>query len=208
MFSGLNSLWFIMTVIIPGMAFYGTLRVLLGLFDFTATFLDAFDKSETLTISLVIACGILLQVLGIIVECITFKFGPYRHAKAGLTEEWENMEPSQKKENENVGKQYVWDRRYYVISMMNEGNDSEVERILAQFFMSHNISIAMVIHSIWVIVCVVRLGGVITFGHQITSVIVIILTLLSFYIPYNRFKQSSDVLFEFYLKNEEEDITL
>lgn len=57
MFTGLNSLWFIMTVVIPGMVFYGTLRVLLGLFGMSATFLVAFDNAEALTICLILACA-------------------------------------------------------------------------------------------------------------------------------------------------------
>jgi hypothetical protein len=192
-----------MTVVIPGMVFYGTLRVLLGLFGISSTLLVAFDKSETLTISLILACGILLQVVGIIVECIAFKYGPYRHAEAGMAERWKKMELGKKKENEKIGKQYVWDRKYDVIATMTEGNETKVEYILAQFFMSHNISIAMMIHTIWILVYVLRSGTVITSGHQLTSVMVIFLTIFSFYIPYNRFNMSSNVLFEFYLKNED-----
>jgi len=208
MISGLNSLWFIMTVIIPGMVSYGTLRVLLGVFGISAKFLETFDNTETLTICLILACGILLQVVGIIVECITFRFGPYRHAKAKQAEEWGDMESSLREENVNVGKQYVWDRRYQVISLMNEEDDSEVDRILAQFFMSHNITIAMVIHSVWIFFYAVSQGSAFTLGYQITLAIVVTLTLLSFFIPHNRFKQSSDVLFEFYLKCEEEGISI
>ena len=208
MFSGLNSLWFIMTVVIPGMVFYGSLRVLMGLFGMGATFLAAFDNAEILTISMILACGILLQVVGIIVECVAFRFGPYRHSRAEETVKWATMELSEKRKNESIGKQYVWDRKYDVIATMTEGNETKVEYILAQFFMSHNVAITMIIHTIWTLIYILRLGTATTPGHQLAFLIVLIITIFSSYIPLNRFNMSSKVLYEFYLKNEESRIIL
>ena len=113
------------------------------------------------------------------------------------------MELSEKRENEGIGKQYVWDRKYDVIATMTEGNETKVEYILAQFFMSHNVAITMVIHTIWTLVYLVRTGAAATPGHRLAFLIVLALTVLSCYIPLNRFNMSSNVLYEFYLTNEE-----
>ncbi|QMU54604.1 MAG: hypothetical protein GKS07_06770 [Nitrosopumilus sp.] len=70
--------------------------------------------------------------------------------------------------------------------------------------MSHNIAVGMVIHLIWVIAFSLWIG--ITMpeevfeNFEITIIVLSIITVLSIYIPINRFHNSSRSLYAFYRK--------
>ncbi len=169
------------------------------------------QQEEILTIGIMIASGIVIQLVGIVMEDIAFRIGPYKHynrdkAKEFKKEDFLKIEESAKNSNEKkkLGLQYVWEKKYEILATWTDRNQSQIEYRLAQFFMSHNIAVGMVIHLIWVIAFSLWIG--ITMpeevfeNFEITIIVLSIITVLSIYIPINRFHNSSRSLYAFYRK--------
>ena len=169
------------------------------------------QQEEILTIGIMIASGIVIQLVGIVMEDIAYRIGPYKHynrdkAKEFKKEDFLDIEECAKNNDEKkkLGLQYVWEKKYEILATWTDRDQSQIEYRLAQFFMSHNIAIGMVIHLIWVIVFPLWIGSTMpekifeNFG--ITVVVLSIITALSIYIPINRFRNSSRSLYAFYRK--------
>lgn len=159
---------------VPGIVFYGVFRVLLYSLDINISFLEDIDKSETLSISILFAIMFTLQLFGIAIESLAFRFGPYKH--------------------KNREYQKAFNKRYEIIATMDPQKDYHVERILGQFFMSHNIAVGMTINLTWVVTylfLIVKRFDVIAI--TILSILLVI-TLFSLYVPCNRFNQSCKAL--------------
>ncbi len=179
------TLWYTLTVIIPGLVLYGSFRVLVGLFEIQLPWLETIDGSVILTVSVVIAIGMLVQVLGIALEDVLFKRGPYKHKK-GFCARCNNHKGSELQD--------AFNRRYEILALFPE-KASRVEYILGQFFMSHNIAIGMTIIISWL---AFKLWGRYSAEFNVLLLIVMVIALgLLWYIPYNRFHMSSDALFVF-----------
>jgi len=170
----IQSLWIILTVMVPGIVSYGTFRILVAVLGIQIPFLDAVDKSEGLSISVVMAIMFTLQFFGITIETIAFKIGPYRH--------------------DNAEYQKAFDKRYEIIATMDPEKDYHVERILGQFYMSHNIAVGMVLNFLWVLSYEYLLLRRLDTVSLVTGDILAVITILALYVPYNRFSQSCEAL--------------
>jgi len=171
---GIQSLWIILTVMVPGIVFYGTFRILLAVLGISFPFVAAIDASEYLSISVIFAIMFTLQIFGIVIETIAFKIGPYKHKDPKYQEAFE--------------------KRYEIIATMDPDKDYHIERIVSQFFMSHNIAVGMVINLLWVIIYEFFILNRFDSSTLIVVFIFSIITLCSLYIPYNRFEQSCKAL--------------
>ncbi len=100
--------------------------------DINVAFLKDIDNSETLSISILFAIMFTLQLFGIAVESLAFRYGPYKH--------------------KNREYQKAFNKRYEIIATMDPQKDYHVERILGQFFMSHNIAVGMTINLTWIVI--------------------------------------------------------
>jgi hypothetical protein len=170
----IQSLWIILTVMVPGIVSYGTFRILVAVLGIQIPFLDAVDKSEGLSISVVMAIMFTLQFFGITIETIAFKIGPYRH--------------------DNAEYQKAFAKRYEIIATMDPEKDYHVERILGQFYMSHNIAVGMVLNFLWVLSYEYLLLRRFDTVSLVTGDILAVITILVLYVPYNRFSQSCQAL--------------
>ena len=116
---GYESLWIILTVMVPGLVFYGCLRFLISYLEVTHLIigplspLATIPQSDTLYLCILFAIMFLLQLFGIATESFFFSEGPYRH-KDKLYQD-------------------AFDKRYIIISKMDPDKDYHVERILANF---------------------------------------------------------------------------
>ena len=171
---GIQSLWIILTVMIPGVVSYGIFRIIISILKIYLPIISNLEQSETTSICVILAIMFLLQLVGITTETIAYRFGPYKHKNKEL--------------------QKAFDKRYEIISKLDPKKDYHVERILGQFFMSHNISIGMIINLIWVIIyefIIVKANDLVTF---MIIICLFIITILSIYVAINRFNQASKVL--------------
>jgi hypothetical protein len=171
---GIQSIWIILTVIIPGLVFYGTLRVLMAIFGISFPFLATIDSSELLTLCILFAIMLTLQVFGITIETIAYEIGPYKH--------------------KNPEYQAAFEKKYEIIATIDPEKRSETVRILSQFFMSHNIAIGMTINLSWVIIyefLVLHRFDPLTI---LVTALLLVITIYAIYIPYNRFNQACKAL--------------
>lgn len=190
---GIQSLWIILTVMVPGLVFYGTFWLICSYLNVLPVLLFL-NQSETTSLAVLFAIMFTLQLFGIATESIFFKYGPYRHRNA----EYQN----------------VFDKRYEIISTMDPEKDYHVERILSQFFMSHNIAVGMTIN-LFLLATFLFSGTRDTLNQGIANmsnltnlignslihergnlvfIIILIITLLAWFVSYNRFFQSCNVL--------------
>ena len=180
----IESLWIILTVILPGIVFYGTFRVLVAVLGISIPFLVTLDEVETLFITVLFAIMFIVQLFGIVLEDVALRFGPYRHTKDLKRNEGVSLKDLQK----------AFDNKYQIIALMDPDKDIHVERCLAQFFMSHNIAVGMGINLLWVsvyeflVLCRFDIITVTTF------VVLLVITLAAMYVPYTRFHNSSKML--------------
>ncbi len=177
-------MWIILTVIIPGLVFYGTFRVLVFILDINIVFLTTLDTVESLLIAVLFALMFIIQMFGIIIEDIAFRFWPYKHTKNIMRNKGVDFEDLQK----------AFDNKYQIIALMDPEKNIHIERCLAQFFMSHNIAVGMGINLLWITVyefAVLFRFDTITI---LTFVILFIITLASIWVPYTRFHHSSRML--------------
>ena len=185
--SQIESLWIILTVLIPGLVFYTTFRILTGILEINMSSLTTIDESNTLFFGIIITLGFMIQFIGISTESLAFKIGPYKCKKPKY--------------------QIAFEKRYEIISMMDPEKNHHVERIVGQFFMSHNIAIGVLINLAWT--AVYLLISVKRFDS--TAIIILsvlsIMSIFSLYVPYNRFKQSCKSLYPHLSKiNKEIDV--
>lgn len=171
----IESLWIILTVLIPAIVFYGTLRILLAVLGIDHPFLGRIDESETLITSILFVTGFTIQFFGIVAEDVAFKFGPYKHKDPKYQE--------------------AFDKRYEIIATMDPEENYHVERILGMFYMSHNIAIGMFFNSLWAVFYAIAIRPE-TVPFVAASAIVIV-TLVSIYIPINRFGISCKILYAY-----------
>jgi len=171
---GIQSLWIILTVMVPGIVFYGTFRIITGVLAINMQFLETIDESQTLSISVLFAIMFTLQMFGIVIETLAFKFGPYRH--------------------KNKEYQKAFNKRYEIIATMDPQKDYHVERILGQFFMSHNIAVGMIINLIWTLIYLFIIDRRFDLLGIATALMLFIITICALYVPYNRFNQSCKAL--------------
>lgn len=171
---GIQSLWIILTVMIPGLVFFGTSGILITLLGINISYLSNITSSETLSISVLFAIMFTLQLFGIATESLAFRFGPYRH-----------KDPEYQK---------AFDMRYEIIATMDPERDYHVERILGQFFMSHNIAVGMVINSIWTVIYSFVIVKRFDLPVIVTASMLLAITSLSLYVSHNRFFQSCKAL--------------
>ena len=75
----IQSLWIVLTVMVPGIVFYGVFRVLVAVLEIDIPFLAVLDSTESLLICVLFAIMFVLQISGIVVESIAFRIGPYKH---------------------------------------------------------------------------------------------------------------------------------
>ncbi len=173
---GIQSLWIILTVIVPGLVFYGTFRILTGVLGVNLPFLAKIDQAgDAVSISILFAVMFTLQFFGITAESLAFKYGPYKH--------------------KNGKYQNAFNKRYEIIATMDPEKDYHVERILGQFFMSHNIAVGMIINLLWTVIYLFIIVKRFDSTAVVTALILLIITVLSVYIPYNRFYQSCKALY-------------
>ncbi len=173
---GIQSLWIILTVMVPGLVFYGTFRILAGVLGISLPFLTGLDKAgDAVSISILFAVMFTLQFFGIATESLAFKYGPYKHKKPEY--------------------QKAFRKRYQIIATMDPAKDYHVERIVAQFFMSHNIAVGMIINFTWTATYLFIVAKRCDRAAVITALALLIVTLFSAYVPYNRFKQSCEALY-------------
>ncbi len=170
----IESLWVILTVIIPGLVFYTMFRILTSILEISLPFLANIEGSETLFFGVIITLGFVIQFFGIVAESLAFKIGPYKHA--------------------NSEYQKAFDNRYEIISMMDPEKDYHVERILGQFFMSHNIAIGILINFGWTVTYLFVIGKRFDSTAIAISSILSVITIFSLYVPCNRFGQSCKAL--------------
>ena len=190
----IESLWIILTVMIPGIVFYGTFRVLVAVLEINIPFLATLDEVETLFIAVLFAIMFILQFFGIVLEDIAFKIGPYKHTKALKRNSWQSPKDLQD----------AFDNKYRIIALIDPDENVHVERCLAQFFMSHNIAVGMGINLLWVIIYeffVLCRFDTITVP---TFVILLATTLAACWVPYTRFHNSSKMLYTCYQHLKEE----
>jgi len=136
-----------------------------------------------------------LQQFGLLMETILSKYGPYIHKEKVY--------------------QDVFLKRYEILSKMDPEKDYHVERMLSQFFMSHNIATGMTINLIWVSVYLFVIARNIpdslkqnvssdvryildsnaVIDHDLAFILLLIITILSWYVSYNRFLVSCNVLY-------------
>jgi hypothetical protein len=192
---GIQSLWIILTVMVPGLVFYGTFW-LISFYLKLSEALSFIDKSETTSLAVLFALMFTLQLFGIATESFFFKFGPYKH--------------------KNREYQSAFDRRYEIISSMDPEKDYHVERILSQFFMSHNIAVGMTINLLLVMAFlfggpedsinqdIINTSNIPNYSlddeasrGNIIFIIILIITMLSWFVSYNRFHQSCNVLYNY-----------
>lgn len=176
-----ESVWIILTVGIPGIIFYTIFRLLTSILEINIPFLTYIDASETLFLSVIITLGFMLQFFGIAAESLAFKIGPYKH--------------------KNSKYQNAFDQRYEIISTMDPEKDSHIERILGQFFMSHNIAIGFLINLGWTLIYLFKIVNRFDFTAIAIVLILFIITIFSLYVPYNRFKQSCKALYAYSSKH-------
>jgi hypothetical protein len=172
---GIQSLWIILTVMVPGLVFYGTFRILIALLGIEISFLEYLDKAgEALSVSVLFSIMFTIQLFGIVTESISFKFGPYKH--------------------KNPKYQLAFEKRYEIIATMDPEKDYHIERILGQFFMSHNIAVGMLINFVWTVIYLFVIKWRFDFPAIATESIFLIVTIFSLYVPFNRFNQSCKAL--------------
>jgi hypothetical protein len=146
----------------------------MDLLGISAPFLAGVDASESLSFGIITTIGFILQFFGIAAESVCFKFGPYKHA--------------------NPEYQKAFDKKYELISLMNPEKDYHVERILGQFFMSHNIAIGMLINLVWTVTYLFGIANRFDSTAVVTTSILFVITIFSLYVPCNRFGQACKVL--------------
>jgi len=170
----IQSLWIMLTVMVPGIVFYGVFRVLVTVLEIDIPFLVVLDSTESLLICVLFAIIFVLQIFGIVVESVAFRIGPYKH--------------------KNPQFQKAFERRYEIIATMDPEKDCHIERIIGQFFMSHNIAVGMVINLCWVIYYEFFILEQFDSATILTVQLLIGVTAASIYIPLNRFLQSCKAL--------------
>ena len=97
---GIQSLWIILTVMVPGLVSYGVFWVLAKYLDIKSLIIGESLESETLYLCLLFAVMFILQLFGIATESLFFEYGPYRH--------------------ENEAYQNAFNNRYIIISKLEE----------------------------------------------------------------------------------------
>jgi len=170
-----QSLWLLLTVFFPGLVFLTVFGLVAALLSVEFAVLERLPGSELAYMGLVFVVGFVIQFAGIATESVAFKWGPYRHRN-----DWR--------------RQQVFDRKYEILATADPDKDHQVEFALGQFFMAHNIAIAMVINWLfWVTHFVLKdeTGGD-TAGGVILGLSV--LTLLSLYVPLSMFDKATRVL--------------
>lgn len=191
-------MWIILTVIIPGLVFYGTFRVLVFVLGIDIPFLIKLDSTESLLIAVLFAIMFIIQMFGIILEDIAFRFWPYKHTK--------NIARNKGLKYNEL--QEAFDNKYQIIALMDPNKNVHVERCLAQFFMSHNIAVGMGINLLWITIyefIVLFRFDTITI---LTFVVLFVITLASIWVPYTRFHNSSKMLYVCMKELEKEGKTL
>jgi len=194
----IESLWIILTVMIPGIVFYGTFRMLIAVLEINIPFLATLDEVETLFIAVLFAIMFIVQIFGIVLEDVAFRIGPYKHTKASKRNGGPSPEELQR----------AFDNKYRIIALMDPDRDVHIERNLAQFFMSHNISVGMGMNLLWVVIyeffILFRFDAI----TVPTFVLLLATTLAAVYVTYTRFHNSSKMLHTCYhrLKKEGKEL--
>ena len=173
-----------MTVVIPGVVFYGTFRALVAVLGINIPFLTTLDDTESLLIAVLFAIMFILQMFGIVLEDIAFRYWPYKHTKKIRRNGEIPVKDLQK----------AFDNKYQIIALMDPEKNVHVERCLGQFFMSHNIAVGMGINLLWVTIY----EFFVLFHFDVISIltfaILLTITLASIWVPYTRFHNSSKML--------------
>ena len=163
----IQSLWLMLTAVVPGIVFYGTLRIFIAIFKIDITFLIQVDQSATLSFSILTAIIFLHQVVAIVLELLLMKIGFYKHSIYRLQE--------------------VFVKRYEIISSLTREQSFHVERIFSQYLLSHNIAVALVLNTL-------STGLFIAFNLSYVELFnifpiagLIILTTMSLYVSHARF---------------------
>ena len=171
---GIQSLWIILTVMVPGLVFYGVFWILAKYLNIMPSIIGELQTSETLYLCLLFAVMFILQLFGIATESLFFEYGPYRH--------------------KNEAYQNAFDNKYLIISKMDPEKDYHIERIICQFFMSHNIAVGLTLNLVWMSIYFFYLKNNLQPNYKILFVGLLLITMLSWYVSYRRFILSCEVL--------------
>lgn len=185
---GIQSLWIILTVMVPGLVFSGVFWVLAKYLDIMSLIIGEFQESETLYLCLLFAVMFILQLFGIATESLFFEYGPYRH--------------------KNEAYQNAFNNRYLIISKMDPEKDYHVERIICQFFMSHNIAVGLTLNLVWISLYIFYFKNNPQFNHMILFLGLLLITVLSWYVSHRRFILSCEVLHSHQFKNKSKQLKI
>jgi len=187
-FSGWNNNWIIISVLLPGTVFYISFMVLYTIFDIQNDSFSKLNENQAFTIAIIAASGLIVQLFGMIFERIGFDL--WHYLQLGV------RDPEKYKLKKEQEKKYLthkyWKKRYDVMPQVNE--NPTLERIIAQFFMAHNISIGFGITFWWVLTYLVIENKFFENWHVLC--IIVVLLGASIIVAQLRFKAAKDSLFE------------
>ncbi|MDX1449875.1 MAG: hypothetical protein R3246_12520 [Acidimicrobiia bacterium] len=124
-----QSLWTTLTVAVPGLVIFGWLQIAIAVQGVEHDFLRRLDDSLVLVISVIAAIAVLLQAVGIILERLMIGRWPYR---TGSEDDGSLLKLRDQ--------------------MLASNDPSETaERVVAGFFMSHNVAVGMTIVLGWLV---------------------------------------------------------
>ncbi|MEL4306444.1 hypothetical protein [Methanococcoides sp. LMO-2] len=175
-----ENLWIILTVLIPSIIFYTIFRVLTLVLEINIPLLKYIETSDTLFIGIIITLGFIIQLFGIATESLIFKIGYCVYKK-----------PEYKK---------AFKDKYKIIATMDSDKGCNIERIVAQLFMSHNIAVGMLINFSWTCIYILLVQRFDSIAIVVVVVLAII-TMVSMYVPINRFNQTCEVLHSYSSKH-------
>lgn len=152
------------------------------------------DESETLFIGVIITLGFVIQFFGITAEEYAFRHNIYKCTDGDCYDDCCDDCDVNCKAAHKAAYKAAFKKRDEIIAKLPPGNDYHIERILAQFFMSHNIAIVMLIMSLFSFFYMLYAKR---FDSTILAVVLglFFITPFSFYVPYTRYKYSCKVLY-------------
>jgi hypothetical protein len=165
-------------------------------------FIANIDESETLFIGVIITLGFVIQFFGITAEEYAFRHNIYKCTDGDCYDDCCDDCDANCKAAHKAAYKTAFKKRDEIIAKLPPGNDYHVERILAQFFMSHNIAIVMFIMFLFTLfytayMLLLSLLYTKRFDSTILAVLLglLFITPFSFYVPYTRYKYSCKVLY-------------
>lgn len=195
MIPGLQNNWVIISILIPGATFYGVFRLIAQVLNIHNPILVSIDSNVIFTTAIIVGCGIVNQLFGMAIERAAFSF--WNKKDCGYWNMNKAKCPPENNSDDEFCKHVYWQNRYEIMGLYFKSNETD-ERMIAQFFMAHNISIGFSILLIGVLLYSFTHQISVSVYHEVLLIaLLIVFTAFSFIASLIRFRSVVKFLYVF-----------